>query len=206
MTTSKGIGRGAPGVPRRHFLRAREPLTPEQQPPPGARAIALTKGWAAWVDADDYDALSAFNWSICPGEPHRGPHYAVRRINPEGRYAKSVCVRMHRVVMGDTLVDHKEHRDSIRVVDNRKSNLRPATADENARNTRKIKVGASQYKGVTQTGRQGQFWQARIRVNGANRELGCYPSPERAALAYDEAAIRYYGDFAWTNFPRETQA
>jgi hypothetical protein len=188
----------------------RPPLTPEQRPPLGARAIQLTKGWVAWVEESDYEELARWIWSATGGPSRKsGPVYAVRRA-PGGRRS-TPTVWMHREIMSDTLpqgmfVDHREYRDLIRVVDNRRCNLRPATEQENARYSRKVKRGASIYKGVSQTGRKGQFWQARIRVEGRCKELGCYGTPERAALAYDEAAPRYFGDFAWTNFPRKMQA
>lgn len=198
--------------PLKAHPQPRAPLTPEQQPPHGARAIQLTKGWVAWVDAADYEALSKWSWSVSggPSTPAGDPRYAIRGTG--GRHESAKTIWMHREIMRDSLpakgarVDHREHRNHVRIVDNRRCNLRPATDAENARNSRKIKRGASIYKGVTQTGRKGQFWQARIRVDGRCKELGCYHTPERAALAYDEAAMRHFGEFAWLNFPREMQA
>lgn len=187
--------------PQKSHPRPRPPLTAAQQPPPGARVIQLTKGWAAWVDEEDFDALSQWAWQISPGEPHPGPHYATRR---EGPRSAAKAVRMHRVVMGlgaDEFVDHRKHHEDIQVVDNRKQNLRLATQPQNAQNTRKLKKGATGYKGVTKSRR---WFQARIRVDGHCKELGCYPTPEEAAKAYDDAARKHYGEFAWTNFDEET--
>src|SRR5262249_41749362 len=56
--------------------------------------------------------------------------------------------------------------------------------------------GASGFKGVS---RHGSRWRARIQVNGKKISLGTFASPEAAAQAYDEAAKRYYGEFAKTN-------
>ena len=180
-------------------VKPREPLTAEQEPPVGARAIHLTRGWVAWVDEEDYPAVSSENWCLFGG----GPYYAYRRSYPHGQHAKSKLILMHRELLGGGLVDHREHHERIRVVDNRRGNLRLASALENARNARKIVRRSSPYKGVSKTRR---WWQARIRIDGSNTELGCFYTAEAAALAYDAAAMRHFGDFAWTNFPREMQA
>lgn len=49
--------------------------------------------------------------------------------------------------------------------------------------------------------RDGRY-QSRIRVEGRQIHLGTFASAEEAARAYDAAALRHFGDFANTNFPR----
>ena len=87
--------------------------------------------------------------------------------------------------------------------DNRRSNLRLATDAQNARNRRKHstmngKPPVSQYKGVFQNCNN---WKACIRVNRKNMYLGTYRMELEAALAYDDAALRHFGEFAKFNFP-----
>ena len=44
-------------------------------------------------------------------------------------------------------------------------------------------------------------WQARIHVKHKPIFLGYFSTIEEAAMAYDEAARKYFGDFARLNFP-----
>ena len=101
-----------------------------------------------------------------------------------------------------------DHRDG-NTLDNRRENLRVATAAQNVRNARKKRSATtSRYKGVFFTrGRKGRSlskpWQAQIRRGGKNRYLGCFETAEAAALAYDTAARETFGEFACLNFPRD---
>lgn len=109
-------------------------------------------------------------------------------------------VLMHRVVLGIedpyTYVDHINHDP----LDNRRSNLRLVTPQQNAFNMRS-KGGTSAFKGVCYCSRT-HSWQAQITVSYRCHFLGRYPSEELAARAYDEAARRLHGEHAHLNFPQ----
>ena len=104
---------------------------------------------------------------------------------------------MHRVITGYPLVDHI-NGDGL---DNRRANLRAATATQNNQN-RRPSLSRSGFKGVTKSSKS-NGWYARIRVNGKLIHLGCYPDPTSAARAYDAAALEHFGEFAWPNFRNE---
>lgn len=96
------------------------------------------------------------------------------------------------------MVDHKNRiRD-----DNRWENLRLATESLNQANVEKRTFNKSGYKGVSyQPDMLTRHWHATIKFNGKTYSLGRFESKEDAALAYDVAAIKYFGEFAHLNFP-----
>lgn len=173
----------------------RERPTEEQRPPSGAVAIPLTKGWVAWVDQEDASRIGAHPWYALE---HRGHGTALRK---EQRQRKARTISMHHEVYGaKTLLDHVRRLDRVKVVDNRKANLRPATPSQNMANRQGNKGGTSPFKGVSRVESRGR-WLAQIKDGGCRRNLGRYRRESDAALAYDLAAVAVFGDRALTNFP-----
>lgn len=109
--------------------------------------------------------------------------------------------RLHRVAWflyyGVWPKDHIDHINNIRD-DNRIINLREATRSENGGNRKAQEGGTSQYKGVYWN-KQSCKWTASIRVNRKPIYLGRYHKEEEAALAYNKAALEYFGEFAKIN-------
>lgn len=91
-------------------------------------------------------------------------------------------------------VDHI-NRNSL---DNRISNLRSCTHAENMRNT-KVRGGHSRHKGVSLL--KGR-WVSYISFNKKRIHLGSFNTEEEAAKAYNDAAVKYFGEFSNLNkFP-----
>ena len=99
------------------------------------------------------------------------------------------------------LVDHI-NGDKL---DNRRENLRLATRGENEVNKRKRRTHkgrkpTSKYKGVTKIkDRRKKRWRAIITFQKRIIHLGNFYTEKEAAEAYNEAAKKYYGDFAYLN-------
>lgn len=84
------------------------------------------------------------------------------------------------------LIDHKDG-DSL---NNRWTNLRKATVKINAQNRRQAMRGNPSGKlGVTQ---RAHGFEARIKVNGRQKQLGTFDDPETAHQVYVEAKRKYH--------------
>jgi hypothetical protein len=156
----------------------------------------IAAGRVALVDDEDYDLVMRYRWTAwrdCRKSARPDRFYAMRAIMREG---KSTTTRMHQVLTGWPLTDHID-RDGL---NNQRSNLRPATARQNAINSRPPQAHSSQFKGVRWHKQSGR-WQALIRDRGVGHELGFYKDEVDAALAYDAGAREIFGEFAYLNFP-----
>lgn len=145
--------------------------------------IKVSGGHAATVDSHLYPALNRYRWYYCKG-------YAIASIDRR-------MVRLHRIVIGaipGQIVDHI-NRDPL---DCRLANLRLCTVKQNSQN--RSTVSKYGYRGIKKSRNS---FEGRIRIDGRLLHLGCFPTPEQAARAYDAAARHYFGEFANPNFPIE---
>jgi hypothetical protein len=155
------------------------------------REIKLTQDKVALVDDEDFEYLNQWKWHA-----HKdGNNYYVERIIRLPRGLKYQYVSMHRLIMNTPKgmqTDHKDH-DGL---NNQKSNLRICTRSQNQMNRKAIEA-TSKYKGVWYE--NGKIRSA-ITINKEQVYLGYFNSEKDAAIAYDIAAKKYYGEFAYLNF------
>ena len=162
--------------------------------------VPLTKGYVALVDAKDYKRVMQFKWHA---KTKKNGHtlfvYAARNV-AVGPY-KQTTERMHRFILGvqDRKID-VDHEDG-NGLNNCRRNLRKATRQQNMRNMKIDKNrGRSQYKGVS---RDKSRWKSAIAINGKKQVLGWFIAELDAAMAYDTAARKEFGEFARCNFTKE---
>lgn len=97
-------------------------------------------------------------------------------------------------VWPDKNIDHIDRNK----LNNRISNLREATQQENMRNYTKQQNKSSRYLGVSWH-KKHKKWTAKIMSNNRQKYLGIFTSEEEAALAYDKAALARDSRFVSTN-------
>jgi hypothetical protein len=162
--------------------------------------ITLFKGGEpyamALIDAEDAERVGPFTWCLA------GNGYVHAHVPGTGRKNRRF-IYIHRLILNAPDGSNVDHRDGNRL-DNRKANLRLATVGENGRNRPAPRSSSSGYKGVSWRA-NGNRWEAYIQHEGKQRSIGRFANVEDAARAYDDKARELFGEFAWLNFPSDTE-
>lgn len=157
------------------------------------KRIELTKGQYTLVDDDLYDYLNQWSWNATL---QNGTWYARRTdVGPARKQ-----IKMHRLITNapdGMFVDHINGNG----LDNRRSNLRICTREENGRNRKLYINSTTGFKGVQFRGEK--KYRARVSFDGRRIHLGYFETAIDAAKAYNAAAIKYHGDFARLNQIKE---
>jgi hypothetical protein len=122
------------------------------------------------------------------GCPNKG--YVMVGLNGKLYSAHRIIFFMHKGFCPQ-FIDHIDGNRS----NNKIENLRPATINENARNSKKPSHNTSGYKGVCWDKNRNK-WMAHITINNKFKSLGRFDEIESARLAYANAAKKYFGEFA----------
>lgn len=145
---------------------------------------------------DDVDAdLAAEAW-------YRGLSRNTSYLRRRG--GRSNVLLLHREVMGRALGRSLLARDIVDHVngnglDNRRANLRLATARQNGCNRCSARGSSSRYLGVYLDAARGK-WRAKAKAaDGKYIHLGRFDSEADAARAYNAAALKLHGAFARLN-------
>lgn len=159
------------------------------------KTIELTKGKVALVDDEDYDLLRRYRWIAYKKHNTWYARCSVEFPSENGKRQR-ISVHMHQqVLLWFEGVDHVNRNG----LDNRRENLRRASAGENARNIAK-KDGTSRFMGVCWHPAK-EKWMASMSLNGRCKYLGYFDDEEDAAHAYDDAVQKVHPGFAQLNFP-----
>lgn len=155
-------------------------------------ALPLTQDKIALVDSADLELLTRWRWEYLPNDR---TGYAIRRFRSNG---KVITIYLHRQLLHagkGELVDHI-NGDGL---DNRRENLRLATASENMAN-RPARPRDIPYRGVYRSRSGPKPYKAMLSVAGKCQHLGWFARMEDAARAYDRGAYAAFGRFARLNF------
>lgn len=138
------------------------------------------------IDDEDYDKIKDYKWCVVK-ESNR--FYSMTKI-------KNKSVKMHRLIMDyPKMVDHINGNG----LDNRKSiNLRECNHSKNGMNQNKQYNKTTNYKGVSFDKSRNKY-KAYLKYNQKYIFLGRFKTEDQAAIAYNIAALKYFGDFARPN-------
>ncbi len=151
--------------------------------------VPLTQGYEAVIDAADVHLVEGRNWHIQRGATSI---YAVSNARREDR--TRTLLPLHTAITGFARTDHRDG-DGL---NNRRENLREATAAQNSHNQRRGRNNTSGFKGVSHEAQTGR-WRASIKLNGVLHRLGRFETPEIAHQAYCKASEAMHGEFGRVN-------
>lgn len=166
------------GVPMKRTVIRHDVVQPLDQ---SIRLIPLTQNQTAIVDACNYECLMEYCWQA-QWNPETKGFYAIRH-HKVSRTKRSIRIAMHRAVLLAPAGLYTDHING-NSLDNRRENLRIATASINALNTKCS--GAKNH-------RHGRF-QARIQVNGKRKSLGIFETKieaENAVIAEKKKLFQF---------------
>ena len=154
-----------------------------------AKEIILTQGIVTIVDDDDYQYLNQFKWYLLKSHSN---YYAIRTKRPENK-----LIQLHRIVIKAKQGEIVDHINGNKL-DNRKCNLRICTKSQNCQNRKISKLNKSGFNGVSWNVNN-RKWVAQIAFNNKKMHLGFFNDPTEAAKSFNEAALKYHGEFANLN-------
>jgi len=139
-----------------------------------------------YFDLEDYDKINQYCWHENSGGYVCTVLYCPKKI-----------VMLHKLVMGcgqSNKIDHKDRNKT----NNRKDNLRNATAQQNSMNTSLSSRNTTGVKGVYEVKSQKAHkkWRASITLNYKTKHLGDFLHKEDAIVARLKAEKELFGEFA----------
>lgn len=159
--------------------------------------IQLLHNHIAIIDEQDADLIPPVKWR--PTTKRSGV-YATRIVKPYIK-RRGTSQYLHRMIaeriLGRELAE-KEHVDHINgdTLDNRRCNLRVCSHKNNIRNSKLSAANKTGYKGVMVI--KGAYV-AKITIDAKSINLGRFVSAIDAAIAYNQAAVKHFGEFARLN-------
>lgn len=153
------------------------------------KIISLTNGHSALIDEVWFPIFSQFKWQVLKS---KGNNYCRSSIYADSKHSQEL---MHRIIMAalpHQLVDHINGNG----LDNRRCNLRLCNFGQNAMNAKVRKNKESKYKGVFRCQNK---WCAKVRKNRKTVFLKAFNLEVDAAKAYNKAAAKHFGEFAFLN-------
>jgi hypothetical protein len=156
------------------------------------KIVAIHKGepMEILIDTADLPLVEPYYWYV---EKSKYTYYASTMTNAGG---SSRPKRMHAMLFPSAV--HVDHKDGDGL-NNRRSNLRPATFSQNNANRRKISGTTSPFIGVSWDKKR-ERWFAKVKWQQKQYALGRFLYADEAATVRDIKMLALAGEFAKLNF------
>lgn len=141
------------------------------------------KNWFK-IDKEDLEIIKPYKWFNRRG-------YPMAHIYKNGKRTSLYLARFLMNPPKDMQVDHINGNPS----DNRRVNLRICTPQQNSMNQHRVSPTTG-YRGVY---KKWNGFYAGLETKGKAIHFGVYKTAKEAARAYNQGAIKYFGEFAWLN-------
>lgn len=140
-----------------------------------------------FVDACDKDLVMSSRWI------YHSCGYVARRVGSRKIPGSRKTEYLHRLIMNPPLGYQVDHINGI-PWDNRRSNLRIVTPQENHQNVKYNSRNRSGFRGVGYCDKtrhpKGKPWRARVRMNRKDNLLGYYATPDEAAAVVKDWCVK----------------
>ncbi|WP_050613286.1 AP2 domain-containing protein [Bacillus testis] len=159
------------------------------------KEIVLQNGMKAIVDDEDFDRVNKYNWTV-----HK--HSSELSLSVRGHVlveGKKKTTRLNHFILGMKPNDKQAvtHLNK-NLLDFRKNNLQIVSRRHISHCIKARKNCSSDFKGVSWD-KATKKWLAGIQVDGRRINLGRFAIEEEAAVAYNKAALKYFGEHAYQN-------
>lgn len=154
--------------------------------------IPLTQGQFAIIDDSDFEWLNQWKWYA--SKTKKNTFYAQRQLY---RKEGNLIILMHRLIMNTPNGMETDHKNGDGL-DNRRENLRVATRTQNQGNSTLRKDNKTGYKGVHWF-KPTRKWRAQLIIKDKFSYVGYFDDLLEASEAYNQAAKKYFGEFARLN-------
>lgn len=149
-----------------------------------------SKGEEFYFDLEDYDRIKDYCWNI------NNDGYVYTTTNNNMVFIHRLIMKVQHESWKNVVVDHKYGKDTRN--DNRKSNLRVCTNQENCMNKYLSINNTSGVAGVSFHKKLNK-WKSYITINNKQIHLGLFKDFEDAVKARKEAEEKYFGEFSYDN-------
>lgn len=152
------------------------------------------KGYRAKIDKEDLKKVSEYTWRVLKQATGR-----LRVMTSFRTKTGTAQLSLGQLIMKPPRNKMVYTRRFMEELDYRKSNLIICTMSERQKMLPKSRNhGTSKYKGVSYV-KKGKKWRAQIEVDHQCINLGIFKNEVAAALAYNDAAKKYFGNLAYQN-------